>query len=519
VSLVGPARGPAATQLVVAAEVRGLLQELQAFFASHDVDAYVVGGFLRDTLLGRQSHDIDVSIVGDPLILGPEIADAFGGSYFPLAEEQHVARVVLAERDMHVDLMPLWEEIEADLAERDFTIDAMAVRLADAASAGAEVIDPTGGLRDLRDRMVRVIREDAFRDDALRPLRGARLAVELGFTVEPATAGLIQRYACQVPAVSVERQRDELMRVLATPRASQGLRLLDKLQLLERVLPELTNMRGVEQPKEHYWDVFDHSLEAVGNLDILLAEEEPRDRRGRRLWRELWGQLAWWEQARDYFREEVLAERPRSAVLKLGGLLHDIAKPEMKTFDAAGRMRFFGHAEVGAEKAARILRRVHFSAREVTLVQTMVKAHLRPVQMSQPSSAGQRAPTRRALYRYFRDCGDAAIEILFLSLADHLATRGPRLNMSGWRQHVALVNYILRKRFQEEEITSPPKLLSGDELMAELNLSPGPVVGRLLETVREAQAAGEISTPEEALELARGSLAAAQRRPGAEGQP
>lgn len=492
---------------------------MQTFFASHDAVAYVVGGFLRDTLLGRESHDIDVSIAGDPLALGPELADAFGGRYFPLAEEQHVARVVLAERDMHVDLIPLWAEIEADLAERDYTIDAMAVRLADVASGGAEVIDPMGGLPDLQDRMVRVIREDAFRADPLRPLRGARLAVELDLEVEADTAKLIREHSDRLAQAAVERQRDELMRVLATPRAGQGLRLLDNLGLLERLLPELTESRGVEQPKEHYWDVFDHSLEAVSNLDILLAEEEPRGRRGRRLWRELWGQLAWWEQARDYFREEVLAERPRSAVLKLGGLLHDIAKPEMKTFDAAGRMRFFGHAEVGAERAGGILRRLHFSAREVALVQTMVKAHLRPVQMGQPSLAGQRPPTRRALYRYFRDCGDAAIETLFLSLADHLATRGPRLNMSGWRQHVALVNYILTKRLQEEEITSPPKLLSGEELMAELNISPGPMVGRLLETVREAQAAGEISTPEEALELARGALAAAQRRPGAEGEP
>jgi poly(A) polymerase len=120
--------------------------------------------------------------------------------------------------------------------------------------------------------------------------------------------------------------------------------------------------------------------------------------------------------------------------------------------------------------------------------------------------AQQGPPTRRALYRYFRDCGDAGVETLFLSLADHLATVGPRLNEAGWRQHVALVNYILTKRFQEEETVSPPRLLGGDELMAELNISPGPHVGRLLETLREAQAAGDVSTREEALALARATL-------------
>ncbi len=177
-------------------------------------------------------------------------------------------------------------------------------------------------------------------------------------------------------------------------------------------------------------------------------------------------------------------------------------------------MRFFGHADAGADRVRHILRRFHFSAREVALVQTMVKAHLRPVQMAQ-----QGPPTRRALYRYFRDCGDAAIETLFLSLADHLGTVGPRVRASDWRQHVALVNYILTKRFQEEESISPAKLMSGDELMAELNLSPGPLIGRLLETLREAQAAGEISNREEALALARSSLAQETSSQPVEGEP
>jgi poly(A) polymerase len=487
--------------LTLSPDVRGLLADLQAFFGGRGIDAYVVGGFLRDALLGRPARDVDVSIAGDPLALGGELAGILGGHYFSLSEEQHAARVLLADRGLHIDLLPLRGEIEADLAQRDFTIDAMAASLAGAAAGKAAVIDPSGGRKDLRRRLVRVVSEEAFRADPLRPLRGARLAVELDFALEPATAELVRRYAARLSQAAVERQRDELMRILATPRAGQGLRLLDDLALLERLLPELAEARGVEQPKEHYWDVFDHCLETVRNLDVLLAEEEPRDRRWRTLWRELWGQLDWWAEARDYFREEVLAERPRLAVLKLGGLLHDVAKPETKTFDETGRMRFFGHADVGAEKAARILRRLRFSAREVGIVETMVRAHLRPVQMGQ-----QGPPSRRALYRYFRDCADAAVETLFLSLVDHLATVGPHVNLPGWRRHVALVNYMLAKRFQEEETFSPPKLIGGDELMTELELSPGPLIGRLVGIVREAQAAGEISTRDEALALARSSL-------------
>jgi len=481
--------------------LRDLLTELAAFFRIRRVEAYAVGGFLRDALLGRRCRDIDLSIAADPLLVGRDLADAFGGHYFPLAEERHLARLVLPERRVYVDLLPLSGDILADLSQRDYTIDAMAAHLDEVDAGRALVIDPTGGWQDLRQRLVRATGEEAFRLDPLRLLRGVRLAAELNFRIEPGTSDLIRRYAALVPTAAVERQRDELMRILSTPRAGHGLRQLDALGLLEQVLPEVAATRGVEQPKEHYWDVFSHSLETVTSLDILLSEEEPQERARRGLWLELWRQLAWWGDARDHFQQEIVHGTPRTAVVKLGGLLHDIAKPETKSFDQTGRMRFFGHTDAGAEKAGRILRRLRFSAREVALVQAMVKAHLRPVQMGQ-----QGPPTRRAIYRFFRDCGDAAVDTMFLSLADHLATVGPRFNMVGWQQHVSLVNYILGRRFQEEAMVAPPKLVRGDELMAELGLSPGPLVGELLELVREAQAAGEVTTREEALELVRTAL-------------
>lgn len=494
------------TRLHLERRLRDTLSELGAFFAARGIETYAVGGTLRDALQGRECHDIDLSVSADPLEVGRELADAFGGHYFPLAEERNMARVVLPDRQVHVDLIPLAGDIRADLWQRDYTIDAMAARLEEVGSGWVELIDPTGGRQDLRRRLVRVVREESFRQDPLRPLRGVRLAAEMGFDIEPATGDLIRRYASAVPTVAVERQRDELMRIMGSARAGEGVRLLDELGLLDQVLPELAATRDVQQPKEHYWDVLNHSLETVRNLDVLLAEEEPADQPLRQaqdipwrdLWRELWGQLAWWSDGRAHFRQEVVPGAPRSAVVKLAGLLHDIAKPDTKSFDETGRMRFFGHADVGAEKAARILRRLRFSGREVELVETMVKAHLRPVQMGQ-----QGAPTRRALYRYFRDCGDAAVDTLFLSLADHLGTVGPRVSLSDWRQHVSLVNYILVKRYQEEAVVAPPKLVRGDELMAELGLSPGPQVGELLELIREAGAAGEIRTREEALVLAR----------------
>ncbi len=463
----------------------------------------MVGGFLRDALLGRKSHDVDVAVAADPLLVGRQLADALAGHFFPLHEEHKAARIVLpaGEAVRSLDLLPLHLEIEADLAQRDLTINAMAVPIERlVGERGPSIIDPCGGRRDLDERIVRMVRPEAFRADPLRLLRAVRLCAELDFALDPQTAAVIAENASLLSQTAPERQRDELMRILATPRAAPGLRLADKLGLLEPILPEVTATKGEEQPKEHQWDVFDHSLETVVALDALLGSEKPADGRWARLWRELWGKMGEYPAVREHFEEEVSQGHTRAALLKLAALLHDIAKPETRTIEDDGRMRFFGHAPAGAARAAVVARRLRFSGAEVRQVEAMVKEHLRPLQIAQDGP-----PSRRALYRYFRDAGEAGIDVLFLSLADHLATVGPRLDWDDWRAHLGVVGFILAWRFQEE-VAPPPRLITGHDLMDALGLTPGPLVGRLLEAVQEAQAAGEVTTREQALALARQEL-------------
>lgn len=503
--------GSPAPKLRLEPGARAIVERLASFFSAQGTVAYASGGFLRDALLGRPVRDIDISIAGDPLALADGLAAETGGHWFPLDEERRLARVQLPQTPLYVDLQPLRGEIEVDLRGRDYTIDAMAAPLGEVASGRPRIIDPTGGLVDLKAGVVRAVSEEAMRDDPLRLMRGPRIATQLGFRVEPQTGEMIRRLAPRLTLAAAERQRDELKHILATARAGHGVRLLDSLCLLAQLLPELEPARGAEQPKEHYWDVLGHSLATVEYLDVLLSEGRPAEEAAGQLWQGLWSQLAWWDEAAGYFRQEAVPGTPRAAVLKLAGLLHDIGKPATRTYDETGRMRFFGHQHVGADIAAAAMRRLRFSARETGMVRAMVAAHLRPVQMAQ-----QGLPTRRAIYRFFRDTGDAGIETLFLSLADHLATVGPRLNEAGWRRHVALTSYILQKRLADTDIVSPPKLLRGDDLMAALGLGPGPLVGRLLEAVREAQAAGEVSNREEALALAQrlAAQAAAAGGPG-----
>ncbi len=472
--------------------LRGLVSELAAFFEARGVPAYAVGGFVRDGLLGRAFKDLDVGIVADPLELAPAITEVFGGSFFPLDEDRRLVRVLLPEAGVHVDLQPLKGPIEEDLGTRDFTIDAMGAELAQAASGRMDLIDPTGGLADLRARMVRAVSEANLIEDPLRLLRGVRLAAMLGFEIEPETAEMVRRNAALAATAAAERQRDELTLIMASGRAGAGLRLMDGLGLLSQLMPELDVTRGVNQPKEHHWDVFNHSVEAVAALEMLLAEEGPVEEMSRWLRQELWSQMDWWRDARKAMSGD------RATVLKIACLLHDVGKPETKSFQEDGRMRFFGHAEAGAAIARKLMRRLRFPARETAQVTAMIDAHMRPLQMAQ-----QGAPTNRAIYRFFRDTGGAGADTLFLSLADHLAAVGPRVTREGWRRHVAIVSYILRKASDERDVIAPPRLIDGDELMAELGIPPGRELGRILEMIREGQAAGEVRSREDGLRLAR----------------
>ena len=482
----------------LSASVRTLLATVYELLPQHP--GYLVGGSLRDALLGRSVADLDLAVACDSPELARALADRLGGHFVLLDAERGIARVALDEGPVAtIDVAPLRGNIHADLGERDFTVDALAAPIEGLATgtAGAP-IDPHGGVADLEDRIIRLVSERALVADPLRLLRAVRLAAQLDFRLAPETADAVRRHAGSIGQAAAERQRDELARCFATRRAGPALRLMDDLGLLEQLFPEVTAGRGVTQPKEHYWDVFDHAIETVTALDFMLADEEPPDGREARFRRVLWDAVAFLPNLRDYFQAGVSEGRSRAAILKLAGLLHDVAKPETRAPDATGRIRFFGHAERGAETAGRVLRRLRFSRREAELVATMVEEHLRPGQLSQEGP-----PSRRALFRFFRDTGEAAESVLFLSLADHLAARGPRLPMDAWQRNVAYIAHVLARRDEEESIVRPPRLLTGNDIMAALGIGPGPEVGRLLGALQEALAGGEVAGNDDALEFVR----------------
>lgn len=481
------------------AKMEELLNKVVSFCQQHNYQAYFVGGFVRDWLLNRQTADVDIAVAGNALRVAQEVAKEVKGKYVLLDEANQIARVIVTEnsRRWQLDFSTFSGEIEADLARRDFTIDAMAVKTSQWGEAVDKlvVIDPYNGRNDLKEGKIRFVTEGIFEADPVRLLRAVHLSAELSFVIDSQTEVLLRRYSQLITKVSGERVREELLRLLALPVAAGFIGYLDKLGLLTQIIPELAESKGVQQPKEHFWNVFDHSVETIATAEYLLRERE---------WRygndSVLAGAPWSETIKEHFSQKVSKDSDRRTMLKLAGLLHDIAKPSTKTVDSKGKTRFLGHAKEGAAMATAILERLRFSNREIELVGNLIYHHLRPAQMTNGE-----LPTHRAIYRYFRDVSDAGIDILFLALADYLATRGPNLNLEEWQGYCRLINYVLERYFKQKEVP-PPKLVDGHDLMSIFNLKPGKEVGKILEMIKEAQAVGRVTTKEEALAFARKKL-------------
>jgi len=267
---------------------------------------------------------------------------------------------------------------------------------------------------------------------------------------------------------------------------------MDELGLMHRVLPEVTALKGVAQSAPHVHDVYEHTLATIAEAERLTAFPDahlgPDEAR-------FLGPFA--ADLAEHFGATISENRTRSTLLKFAAMLHDVGKPLTRTVQADGRIRFFGHERVGADIATEVLTRLRFTTRETRLISTVVTHHMRPgLLLKEPSV------TRRAIYRLFRDTGDAGVDVLILALADQLATRGETLQRAHWRDYLRLTHRMLDHYFRKrQEVVAPPKLVTGRDVMAVLNLPSGPRVGQLLEELREAQAEGQVLTREQALDF------------------
>jgi tRNA nucleotidyltransferase/poly(A) polymerase len=480
-----------------------------------DQPLYLVGGAVRDLLLDRQSHDYDFVLGKGGISTARRVADALKADFYPLDPQRDTGRVLVDDPQggkIVLDFATYRGDgpqptLESDLRGRDFTLNAMAIEL-----RRQEMFDPLGGALDLKNGLLRPCSASAFTDDPVRILRGVRLAADYRFHIQPEARRAMKTAVPGLALVSAERLRDELFRILEGRAPATCLRALEMLGVLKVILPELKALKGVPQPAPHVHDTWEHTLAVMGSLEGVLEAlgsvhdpEKAADLYTGLLVLRLGRYRA---QINTLLDTSLAGTRSLRGLLFLAALYHDVAKPAAMQTDENGQIRFWEHDQQGAEVVGSRARELALSNDEVAHLETIVRNHMRLLFHINRLVQEDKQPSRRAIYRFFRDAGSAGVELCLLALADQRGTYENTLPQETWAAALDVVRLMLENWFEKPaESIAPPILVNGDELMRALQLAPGPKVGEMLELIREAQAMGEVTTREQALTLARSRMA------------
>ncbi len=461
------------------------LKPLQNIVRLKNLKVYLVGGFLRDYLLGRPCLDFDFSVEKGAVALARIFSRKIRGSFVLLDEEHGCARVVRKEQGKLVtfDFADFRAQgLKGDLSHRDFTINTFCIDIQDInedVGLSDILLDWKNGRKDLKQKTIRMVSPNIFKEDPLRLMRAFSLQANLEFKIANSTLAQIKKDKDLLSDVSAERVREELFKVLSSPRTSGTLRAMDRVGLLKVVMPQIEVMYNVKQGGYHHLDVWPHSLETVVQLEKILAlsQSDP--------------------DLSEYLNESLAGTHRRSDILKLAALLHDIGKPDTRRKEN-GRMSFHGHEHVGRNIVRSIANMLKFSVRERHMLEDMVLWHLRPGYLSNFKNSSE-----RSIFRYLRDTKEEAVSILLLSLADQRSTCGPLTTEYDQKHHEEIVQDLVQRYFEKKKHPPLVRLIDGHDLIKVLKLKPSPVFAKILRDVEESHALGKIKTREEALELAR----------------
>src|SRR5215208_6826179 len=469
-------------------------------------EIYLVGGAVRDILLNRPSPDFDFAVPSNGVSLARRVANTLDADFMILDAARDTGRVIATDTDgrrIFLDFATYrGENLEADLRARDFTINAIAFDL-----QGQTLIDPLNGASDLRAKLIRVCSPTSLQDDPVRILRAIRQAAAFGFKIHLETRQAMKNAAHLLPRISPERLRDELFKILEGPKPDASIRALEMLGVLPHILPELSALKGLVQPGPHIYDGWEHTLSVLRSLENIfsaLAPDYNADNTNDLFTGLLTLRIGRFrEQFAIHFADSLNADRSMRATLFFSALYHDVEKPSTKSVEETGRIRFFDHDIKGADTASARAQAFNLSNDEVERIHKIIRSHMRFHFFTARLKSDKQEPSRKAIYRFFREAGEAGVDLVLLGLADLRGTYGPTLTQETWSAALDVARILLENYWERREQTiRPPRLLDGNDLMKELSLQPGRVIGQLLEAIREGQATGKIETREQAFEYA-----------------
>ncbi|MCS7253143.1 MAG: HD domain-containing protein [Armatimonadota bacterium] len=467
--------------------------------------AYIAGGFVRDMILGTVSDDMDIAVSGDPYEYGTALASAIGGKFVSLHEEPKIARIVKRynNEQLQLDITGIKTSIEDDLLSRDFTINSLAIpietirRAKNSTKATLQFPDASSCYDDLIRGVIRMhsgIESKLILDDPVRMLRAFRFAATLGFKIDESLLSAIEANSSLIANCSWERIRDEFASMLQSYNGSRMLGMMDEVGLLGKVLPELESLKCIPAGGYHHLDGFRHSVESVRFIEMLISGTDWIEEEWRDIGVALHGEL------KSYIEHQmnpIVERRTRLFALKMAALLHDVGKPLTMSRNSDGDLHFFKHEVRGAETSEQICKRLRLSNRETHLIVQTVRWHMYPLWLARGESLSD-----RTLRRFWIKVGEqVGTAIIFVSLADMLATRGVDMTLEEMTMQMKVLLELIKVQKRLKELQAYPKLLSGHDVMKRYGIPQGPIVGKALHAVREAQLEGRVRTKEEAFLL------------------
>ncbi len=467
------------------------LNDINLDFLPDCIDGvYLVGGTIRDLLAGHTPADIDLVVDGDITRTAAKIAAKIGGRVIDLGKKGF-AVLRVASPDATIDITPLAHpSIEADLLQRDFTINAMAYDV-----KAKRLVDCTGGRADMQRKIIRMVSPAAFERDPARLVRAYRMAAVFQFSISAETQETIGNNRHLVTSVSGERVRAELFKIFNAVDSAPVMMRMAASGLLTSIFPELHPAIGCTQNRHHQFDVFDHSLRAYEELETLLSGFGAR-----------FPNLARLTDPADL--------SDHTAILKYAALLHDVGKPATRRVDEHGRVHFFGHAAKSADIATGISHRLRLSKKQREVSDSVIRNHIRPLFLFLASEKG--TLSRRGMVRFFRRCDGLTLPIIVHTMADIVAKADTLGGGDG--RFITFCDHLFDTYIDTiNRQAAVPPLINGHDLITVFGLSPSPRFKHILNLVNERRLCGELNNRDQALEwVGTHLLIKARRRPAAD---
>lgn len=473
-----------------------ILEKVYRLASEDRLKIYITGGYLRSLLLNLPVEGIDVDLLvidGSVVTFARKTAEILQGTMVELDRRNGIYRVVIKQEKRNSSILdftsPKGRDLMEDLKKRDFTVNSLAMELGDylkTPSGGQKyIIDVNGGIQDLRERKMRVISEEAFKDDPLRLIRGIRLCAALDFHLEERTLGWMYSFRESLKEISGERVRDELWKIIDMKDSFSWITFMEeRLGFLSVLFPEVGRMKATEQNFYHGENVWIHCLRTFKSIESNI-ESPPFP-------------LEMALKIKEHLGQELVSSRKRKHLLKFFALFHDVGKIKTKKVLESGRIVFHRHEVEGIPYLENYSERLKLSSRERRILSNLTRQHMHPLFLQVAKKVSP-----RAFYKLFKKCGEETVEVLMHSLSDFTAKREAKENFQEIKPYRAFIEETFKKYFYEgETFVTPPDIISGDEIMEYLDLHPSPGVGYILAKIKEAQVEGKVKTRKEAINLA-----------------